>query len=1760
LKSSQPHFLSAHRLSLLVCSLLAASALLSGRAHAQCENCDDIQDQVYCDVAEMTVLGGGTSQCEALDAVYQIGLMHLTEAPACNQTIEECLDDIIGTIRNLMAEGSGRPVNCDIAANSLHTDQDDDGLTDYEEIAYYGTDPFRADTDNDLLADAQEVLVFSTNPLALDTDNDGTSDVHEILDGTNPLDPTQALTPLDFTGAMIVGGTHEAGALLDDNGEAVLEWNGIATDQDAVTVVFPINDIFAVSATVSDPAHVETLLGSLIVTISNYDPPAVLEITVVIAYLDGTTAVKTLNLYAESTMSDPQADPDGDGLSNLLELLAETDPGNSDSDDGGIDDRSELLAGKDPNFRADDKAGDLDSDGFSDQWENLHATQPADAGSSPLENYTAGAVTMLSTMVTPTTSVPDRAYVSLPGVAYDVTPPEQPLLPPDFIVSPAPNYLPLVIFFSRTITTGEAEVAYKVTGFVESIAFEGLRHALFHDGRVSGQGGWPFDLLDTDNVIPLGAEPLFLNTNDVIALGGEPLLLDTDNAIEKVLTSGKFSYIKNHSFDIAVLSTTGPIGVLTHEISLGPLGLWFGHAPLKSDVDLSWSGLHSGTSITQDGPDTVVLGGDTETVSITFEGRLLEHNSSAIKRRVTLTSNIGGLSNPMPVADVIVRQPDRIEWWTTVDRFTELSADMTVTNTGGADGRITATIDSITDPADSQRFDGPSRAPALEEEFVAGEPKVFIPLHNSSETMRTMSVDIDATVADAATDDRDETTVPSRFVPIHNADTDNDGIPDRHDNDGSAPFIPLQVQVSPAVSDTAMIRFVYPKASTPVTAGAPFDPGTIRLWTADGNELRNPNDVLSSGNFISHGTAYPLSAIGGTFYIEGIRPDIVAGGSVVTVEVDPDGLSGALGYVLVNKLAFTVVNVDLDADSDNRDGFENSAAEEAVEMAGSGKMICVNDGDADGDLIPDYAEVGLTLETKDANQAGARFTPVSVRFSNAIDLFQAEIRLTYAASNPSSGSVQTAPYTRPSGQPLRIWTRDGDQQRTGTTVTTGGLRGHFIAAGTAYNVSDLFSSAEQDMATNLLTLFVEGVLPARNEVIALQVDLDGSASPFALSTFDEITVTSVDLKLIPDHNRDRIIDTDDEDLYNVGSPFYFWLNDDNDDGVVLRPGRDGRDDLPGDTPHDHSDTTVDGERDLIDFAPLQIRLNPASILNDPTVQLRLRTTEGRINIVYTNLFGANSADYLEDLTTSATLGSGTTVEVGTGGITLSAAFRTQVQTHGEGVLLFEGCEADNQGFVLEVVNNSGTICVDFLPVRMNGVESMFRHVDIRSAAGGSGGHPPRDDAPNFPDCVGCTHNLIFIHGYNVGPVTARGSQAEIFKRLYWSGSTARYYGVTWRGNETQVNLPYIDAFTTNYAINIENALDSGPALSDFVQAINEGGTRTTTAAAHSMGSVIAAGAIANFAAPISRFYMINAAFALEALDPSARNQAMIHNTWRDVGGIAGNDYDPSLFAANWYQFFPTDDARSELTWQGRFTGVLSINVHNFYSQTENVLNNFSEHWESGDLTDLGGNPWNYYPSANLLNAAFGPTSSPLTSVTVLRYPWGTSELLKGRHNIVGSNLGGSTKMGWRFNTFWGSLSPTDANNVFLPAAGPNTDALRTEPFFRKQAGLPIFTSIKDLFKPGVGADSTGSVFAEAHHNLILAKGIPALSFSVSSNPVLAGGVQNIQMDFAIQNSLVGWPIESESMSRHIWRHADFKNVAYVHTFQVYDRFVTLGGF
>jgi hypothetical protein len=65
-------------------------------------------------------------------------------------------------------------------------DSDGDGLSDWDEISNYQTDPMRADTDGDGLSDGQEVTQYKTDPRQADTDGDGVNDGAEVRQGTDP--------------------------------------------------------------------------------------------------------------------------------------------------------------------------------------------------------------------------------------------------------------------------------------------------------------------------------------------------------------------------------------------------------------------------------------------------------------------------------------------------------------------------------------------------------------------------------------------------------------------------------------------------------------------------------------------------------------------------------------------------------------------------------------------------------------------------------------------------------------------------------------------------------------------------------------------------------------------------------------------------------------------------------------------------------------------------------------------------------------------------------------------------------------------------------------------------------------------------------------------------------------------------------------------------------------------------------------------------------------------------------------------------------------------------------------------------------------------------------------------------------------------------------------------------------------------------------------------------------------------------------------
>lgn len=105
----------------------------------------------------------------------------------------------------------------------LNPDTDGDGLTDWEEVFVYGTDPLNPDTDGDGLSDGEEVLIFGTDPLNPDTDGDGLSDGQEVnVYGTDPLNPDTDGDGLTDGEEVLVWGTDPLNPDTDGGGV----WDG----------------------------------------------------------------------------------------------------------------------------------------------------------------------------------------------------------------------------------------------------------------------------------------------------------------------------------------------------------------------------------------------------------------------------------------------------------------------------------------------------------------------------------------------------------------------------------------------------------------------------------------------------------------------------------------------------------------------------------------------------------------------------------------------------------------------------------------------------------------------------------------------------------------------------------------------------------------------------------------------------------------------------------------------------------------------------------------------------------------------------------------------------------------------------------------------------------------------------------------------------------------------------------------------------------------------------------------------------------------------------------------------------------------------------------------------------------------------------------------------------------------------------------------------------------------------------------------------
>jgi len=446
-------------------------------------------------------------------------------------------------------------------------------------------------------------------------------------------------------------------------------------------------------------------------------------------------------------------------------------------------------------------------------------------------------------------------------------------------------------------------------------------------------------------------------------------------------------------------------------------------------------------------------------------------------------------------------------------------------------------------------------------------------------------------------------------------------------------------------------------------------------------------------------------------------------------------------------------------------------------------------------------------------------------------------------------------------------------------------------------------------------------------------------------------VMLVPSEICPDYNRDGMIDDKDRGQASIERPWRFWNNDNNDVGDT-----EGTD-IPFDyVNRDCENLCISSRRDLLDFFPARL------VIRD---LLRFLPTAK-----YTYWLSYDTRYIPSDLPDSASRPpflkvawnpeatmepGGTTMDSGawqkdeakTSALVDKSLERinpsaregkTCVQIPSEMLI----CARTDGGLIwissgyanwkyptplqLLVKDSSDMVVASCsLPLSISGVEDMFRHKNLRGVCEGTGGSADRMVCDNYPDEACNDKWLVFVHGYNVNGEQARGWNSGAFKRFFWSGSNARFVGVSWYGDETQM----LGSFTPKYYENVENALTTAEHFAHYIN--NDLGEGEKFVASHSLGCLVVADAIATYGANITKAFLYDPAFPTESLLPRTKisnDAAMEPRIWRP--------YPNDIKSSDWYRLFPDSDGRSNLTWRGRFNAAVP-KLKILFSPGEEVL-------------------------------------------------------------------------------------------------------------------------------------------------------------------------------------------------------------------------------
>ncbi len=505
----------------------------------------------------------------------------------------------------------------------------------------------------------------------------------------------------------------------------------------------------------------------------------------------------------------------------------------------------------------------------------------------------------------------------------------------------------------------------------------------------------------------------------------------------------------------------------------------------------------------------------------------------------------------------------------------------------------------------------------------------------------------------------------------------------------------------------------------------------------------------------------------------------------------------------------------------------------------------------------------------------------------------------------------------------------------------------------------------------------------------------------------EAVIHVFDCGLIPDYNRDRVISPAERSA----EPLRIWINDDADDGDVA----EGESDLPGQSSGwrgkaNFKDETVNGRADLLDFFPVWLDIGRSLekieelLGSGGRIEIKLRHAGNALAYVPTSLSTNDAGAFL--VSDVAGLASAATRKITAAGVALPGTFVDALRADpSKGVILIEGRAATTSPLVAEIWRDGKKIVKMELPLRVSGVEQMYRWINLRPDA--SSYYPSRTgQPPNRPDSETIGKTVFLAHGFRVSREEARGWASECFKRLYQSGMTARFCGVSWHAD---------DGTKADYYLNVQNARDTAAQLAPLVNAMPGGKIWM----AHSLGNMLTGYAIADCGMNVDKYFALNAAVPAEAYDAATVDERDSPDNYMQHSNWLG--YSNRTWASSWYKLFPQGDDRWKLTWRSRFTNVLErTQLYNFWSSGDEVLEIATD--GTPLIVELL-NPW----------------------ADTRRYIWHKQELYKGRNIVYGTGWAG-----------WGFEYPTWQT---ADGANASTDAtLRQYPIFERDPGF-MFTNV-----------------------------------------------------------------------------------------------------